>query len=160
MAEPVLMRNDTASYDEDFALWVQDQARLLRERRFAELDLDHLVDEVESVGKSERREIDNRLTVLIAHLLKWRSQPGGRSSGWRATIIEQRRRLAKALQQSPSLKSYPADVFDDCYLSGRLQAAAETGIDFTLFPEAPPFTIDQALRDDYLPKEPDRLDFS
>jgi hypothetical protein len=150
----------TSLYETDLYLWTVEQARLLRERRFAELDLENLVDEVESVGASEKREIANRLDVLIAHLLKWKYQPGARSSGWTGTIDEQRRRLHGLLRQSPSLRRHPADIFDDCHLAGRLRAAKETGIDFTLFPEAPPFTVEQALDDGYLPKEPDLLDQS
>lgn len=159
MAEAAI--HNRTLYEEDLFLWVQEQARLLRERRFDELDLDNLIDEVKGVGGSERSEIENRLTVLAAHLLKWRMQPGLRSSGWRGTIVEQRRRLARALKASPSLKAYPAEVFQDfVYLSARLEAARETGIDFTLFPETPPFTIEQALDDDFLPKEPDLYDQS
>lgn len=151
---------NTGLYQEDFFLWTQEQARLLRERRFDELDLDNLVDEVESVGGSERREIEKRLAVLLAHLLKWRTQPGARSTGWRGTIDEQRWRLARIIESSPSLRRYPAEVFPNCYLSARLRASRETGIDFTLFPEAPPFTLEQALDDGFLPKEPDLYDQS
>ncbi len=151
---------NTGLYQEDFFLWSQEQARLLRERKFEELDLDNLIDEVESVGGSERSAVEKRLTVLMAHLLKWRTQPGARSSGWRGTIDEQRWRLARIVKSSPSLRGYPAEVFAECYLSARLRASRETGIDFTLFPEAPPFTLEQALDDGFLPKEPDLLDQS
>ncbi len=149
-----------ALYDEDFFEWTRQQAQLLREKRFADLDLSNLIDEVESVGTSERSEIENRLDVLLAHLLKWRFQPGARSSGWLGTIAEQRRRIERRLRASPSLKSYPVEIFADAYLSGRLLAAKETGIDFALFPELPPFTVEQALDDGYLPKEPGLLDQS
>ena len=160
MGQPAAIRN-RSPYEEDFFLWTQEQARLLQERQFDELDLDHLVEEVRGVGRSERSEIENRLVVLVAHLLKWRQQPGHRSSGWRGTIAEQRRRLARVLQASPSLKDYPAEVFQDfAYLSARLEAAKDTGIDFTLFPELPPFTVEQVLDDDFLPKEPDLYDQS
>ncbi len=160
MGEPSAIRN-VSLYREDFFLWTQEQAKLLQERRFDEIDLDHLVDEVKSVGRSERSEIENRLVVLVAHLLKWRLQPGHRSSGWRGTIAEQRRRLARALEASPSLRDYPAEVFRDfAYLSARLEAAKDTGIDFTLFPETPPFTVGQALDEGFLPKEPDLCDQS
>lgn len=142
-------------YDTDFFEWTQQQARCLRERRFADLDLDNLIDEVESVGGSDKREIESRLEALIAHLLKWKYQPGARSSSWRGTVVEQRRRLQRLLKASPSLRGYPGEVFPDMYLSGRLQAARETGIDFTLFPDTPPFTVTEALDANYMPKEPD-----
>lgn len=146
-----------ALYDRDFFAWTREQARLLRERRFDDLDLENLIDEVESVGGSEKRELENRLEVLIAHLLKWKYQPGARSSSWSGTINEQRRRLHRVLRDSPSLHRYPQDIFVDAYLSGRLAAARETGIDFTLFPESPPFELGQALDENHWPEEPDLL---
>ncbi len=153
---PAAVRNDL--YDEDFYAWTKRQAELLRERRFADLDLENLIEEVESVGGSEKREIESRLDVLIGHLLKWKYQPGARSNSWRRTIGEQRRRLAKALSASPSLKNDPAEIFETCYLAGRLLASSESGIDFTLFPELAPFTVGEALDDNFWPREPDLLD--
>lgn len=144
-------------YARDFYAWTQEQARLLRERRFGDLDLENLIGEVASVGGSEKREIGNRLAILIGHLLKWTFQPGARSSSWRGTIDEQRRQIAQVLKTSPSLRSYPATVFGDSYLSGRLLASRESGIDFTLFPEEPPFTLDEAVNENFLPREPDLL---
>ena len=149
-----------ALYETDFFRWTQEQARLLRERRWDDLDLENLIDEVESVGRSNKAEIESRLVVLVAHLLKWKYQPGLRSSGWRGTISEQRFRIALVLRDSPSLRGYPGRVFLDQYLAARLRASKETGIDFTLFPETCPFSVEQALDDDFLPKEPDLLDQS
>ena len=145
-------------YEPDVYLWTRAQAALLRARRFDELDLAKLVEEVESVGGSEKREIKSRLGVLIGHLLKWKYQPGGRSSGWVGTITEQRQQLDDIMEMSPSLRGYPAQVFAHCHLSGRLLASKDTGIDFTLFPDAAPFTVEQALDLDYLPAEPGLLD--
>ncbi|WP_375465402.1 DUF29 domain-containing protein [uncultured Methylobacterium sp.] len=147
-------------YETDFYLWTQAQAALLRARRFDELDLENLIDEVASVGGSEKQQIESRLDILLGYLLKWKYQPGARNDSWTATIFEQRGRIARVLRASPSLKRDPADVFDACYVSGRLLASRDTGIDFTLFPQAPPFTLAQALDLDYLPKEPDLLDQS
>lgn len=149
-----------ALHGADFFEWTRQQARLLREKRFADLDLDNLIDEVEAVGSSEKSEIESRLDVLLAHLVKWKYQPGARSSSWIGTIAEQRRRIGRRLRASPSLQPYPAEVFADSYLAARLLAARETGMDVTLFPEQPPFTIEQALDDGFLPKEPDLLDQS
>jgi Domain of unknown function DUF29 len=151
-------RNDL--YEADFYEWTQQQARLLRERRWDDLDLENLIDEVESVGRSEKKEIYSRLKVLLAHLLKWKYQPGARAAGWSGTIREQRERLSMVLEGSPSLGGQPETAFARAYLSARLLAAKETGIDFTLFPEACPFTVEQALDEDFLPKEPDLLDQS
>ena len=97
-------RNDL--YETDFDVWTQEQAQLLRERRFDDLDLDNLVDEVQSVGSSEKREIRNRLVVLLGHLLKWKFQPGGRGSSWIQTIFEQRQLITDIITGSPSLRKY------------------------------------------------------
>ncbi len=139
------------AYDEDFFRWTQEQAQLLRERRFAELDLANLIEEVESVGRSDKREIRSRLEVLLVHLLKWQVQPIARKAGWTDTIAEQRRRVAYVVRDSPSLKSFPAFALADAYLSARFEAARETGLDLSDFPPEPPFTIRQALDPDFLP---------
>jgi Domain of unknown function DUF29 len=132
-------------YETDFYAWTKEQARLLREKRWDDLDLVNLVDEVESVGGSEKRDIRNRLTKLFAHLLKWKHQPGHRGASWRATIRDQRRELAEIVHDSPSLRSYLDRQVKERYLSGRLEAAEETGIAFGLFPEECPFTAEQVL---------------
>ena len=147
-------------YDIDFYEWTQEQARLLGSGRWHDLDLDNLIEEVRSVGLSDKREIESRLQVLVAHLLKWRYQPGQRSSGWAGTIREQRRRIKLVGRDSPSLRGYPSAVFVDEYLGARLKAADETGIDFSLFPETCPFTVEEALDDDFLPPPLGGLDRS
>ena len=98
-------RSAATSYDKDVVLWSQEQAGLLRAGRFAELDIEHLVDEIEDVGKSEKRELASRMAVLLAHLLKWRVQPKNRGASWRATINDQRKRIALASKGTPSLKA-------------------------------------------------------
>jgi hypothetical protein len=140
-------------YETDFYAWTQEQARLLRERRWSDLDLENLVDEVESVGGSEKREIRNRLTILLAHLLKWKYRPGHRGSSWTGTIFEQRGQLADILESSPSLRDYFRRQVEDRYLSGRLAAAKETGMAFGLFPEQCPFTVDQILDLHFFPED-------
>jgi hypothetical protein len=140
-------------YDTDFYVWCNEQARLVRERRFAELDLENVAEELESMGRSDKRQIESRLEVLIAHLLKWKFQPGARTPRWRGTISEQRRRIARVAEESPSLKGYPAATVLDVYESARIAAADETGIDYTLFPDACPFTPEEILDPDFLPKQ-------
>jgi hypothetical protein len=140
-------------YETDFYAWTREQARLLRERRWDDLDLENLVDEVESVGGSEKREIRNRLTKLIAHLLKWQYQPGSRGSSWRTTIRDQRRELAEIIHDSPSLRAYVHKQARERYLSGRLEAADETGIAFGLFPDECPFTPEQVLSLEFWPED-------
>ena len=140
-------------YDTDFFVWCHEQARLVREGRFKELDIENVVEELESMGRSDKHQIRSRLEVLIAHLLKWRYQPGARKPGWLETIREQRSRISYLLEDSPSLQSFPASVALQSYTAARLKASKETGIDFTLFPETCPFTPEQILDPDFLPKE-------
>ena len=155
MSHAVSVPSSESLYDEDLVLWAAQQAHLLQDGRYRDLDLENLIDEVEGVGHSQRDAIESRLTILLAHLLKWRYQPGMRSGSWRGTIFEQRRGIAGLIRTSPSLRAYPEEVFADCYLSGRLLAAKETGIDLTLFPEQAPFQPIETLDQDYLPPEPD-----
>ncbi len=147
-------------YDTDFFVWCNEQARLVRERRFDELDIENVAEELESMGRSDKHQIRSRLEVLIAHLLKWKYQPGARKSGWAGTIIEQRLRIADLIDDSPSLKKHPASIAFSAYRAGRLKASNETGIDFTLFPDECPFTAEEILDPDFLPKEPDLDDQS
>ena len=143
----------TDLYEQDFFAWTQQQAQLLRDGRFSELDLENLIEEVACVGRSERKEINSRLKIIIAHLIKWRFQPGARSPSWRGTIDEQRSKVAAVLSASPSLKRYPGERLKLDYLSARLLAAKETGIDFSIFSEDCPFTIEQILDENFWPKE-------
>lgn len=140
-------------YETDFYAWTQEQAQLLRERRWADLDLENLIDEVGSVGGSERREIRNRLVGLIAHLLKWKYQPGRRGPSWRRTISEHRRQLADIVQTSPRLRNYLISQVHERYLGGTLDAADQTGIAIGLFPEECPFTFEQVLDLNFFPED-------
>jgi hypothetical protein len=144
-------------YETDFHAWTQQQARLLRERRWGDLDLENIAEEIETLGRSDKRQIESRLEILIAHLLKWKYQPGLRSPSWSGTITEQRLRIGDLLKESPSLKRYPAKVFLRHYLGARLKASVETGIAFELFPEDCPFTIEEALDVDFFPEEPGHI---
>ena len=155
MPHAAFASSDIARHDDDFVLWSQEQARLLREGRFGHLDVAHLVDAVEALGHGQREAIEHRMIVLLAQLLKWKYQPGERSANWRASIGEQRRQIAGSIRKSPSLRGYPAEIFERCYPSGRLRAAEETGIDPMLFPDRTPFELAEALDDGFLPREPD-----
>src|SRR5690348_6101090 len=103
------------AYDEDFYKWTQRTAELLREGRIEELDRDHAAEEIAEMGNRDRREVLNRLRVLITHLLKWRIQPGYRGSSWIATINEQRDQLELVLEDSPSLRRYAEDRLRGIY---------------------------------------------
>lgn len=142
------------SYDNDVILWSEHEARLLRARRFAELDIEHLADEIEDVGKSEKREFASRMAVLLAHLLKWSFQPENRSNSWRATIALQRKRIALAIKTTPSLKAVMRDPDwrEDMWLEALAQAQKETGLDTDELPETCPWRIEQAAEKDFWPE--------
>jgi hypothetical protein len=147
-------RSTTTSYDKDVILWSEQQARLLRAGRFAELDIEHLADEIEDVGKSEKRELASRMAVLLAHLLKWSSQPEVRSNSWRSTIVVQRKRVALAIKATPSLKAVMRDPDwrEDVWLDALEQAQKETGLALEDLPAACPWTMEQAAEQDFWPE--------
>jgi hypothetical protein len=138
-------------YEKDFHLWLTETASLLRERRFSKLDLPNLIEEIETLGRSEKRVVESNLVVLLIHLLKWKYQFNKRSHSWRYTIEEHRDRLHSYLSDSPSLQPYVLGVFAGCYQRGRRLAAAETGFTIDSFPTESPFTPEEALDVDYLP---------
>lgn len=144
----------TAAYEADFHAWSKDQAARLRELRPNSIDWENLAEEIETLGRSEKREIESRMNVLVLHLLKWSWQPEHRKSGWRASIIEQRRQLARIVRENPSLADYPAAVLEEEFEVARLNAADETGLPEETFPETCPFTIDQVLDPDFWPDAP------
>ena len=141
------------AYNKDIIAWANEQAALIRAGRFELLDLEHIAEEIEDVGKSEQRELENRMAVLIAHLLKWQYQPTHRGASWQRTIKDQRKMVLKRLKQTPSLKISLVDVewIDDAWTDATLQAAKETGIELIKFPQACPWTMEQVLDDEFLP---------
>jgi len=139
------------SCDEDFVGWLEDQARRARRGEAGELDLENIAEELEGMARSDRREIRNRLIVLLTHLLKYSAQPRRRSSGWLATIGEERSRIATVIDDSPSLKSFPGSILERCYADARSRAALETALPESDFPERCPFGVDQALDPRWLP---------
>ncbi|WP_421858468.1 DUF29 domain-containing protein [Oricola sp.] len=138
-------------YDTDYHQWTVEQGRLLRDGKLNLLDRENLAEEIESSGRSEKREIESRLAVLLLHLLKWKYQSEKRKSGWEASIKVQRDRLKKALNKNPSLKNYPAEELITVYREARVDAEKETGLDFETFPEDCPFSIGDILDDGFLP---------
>lgn len=128
----------TSAYQADIVAWANQQAALLRAGRFDQLDLQHLADEIEDVGKSEQREFASRMAVLLAHLLKWKFQPEFRGASWQATIHTQRDRLSKRLEKTPSLRPLlqDEDWRMDIWADAVLMATKETGIGFDRFPSA------------------------
>ncbi|MBC5798000.1 DUF29 domain-containing protein [Sphaerospermopsis sp. LEGE 00249] len=139
-------------YNEDFYLWIETTAKQLKNGNFAEIDLENLIEEIESMGRSEKRSLKSNLLILLMHLLKYKYQPDKRSNSWLSTIFEHRRRLKEELTESPSLKKYFAEVFSECYQDARKQASLETGLSIDTFSVDCPFTTDEILNQDYLPE--------
>lgn len=139
-------------YETDIIAWADEQAALLRAGQFSGIDVTHLAEEIEDVGKSERRELTSRVAVLLAHLLKWQFQPGRRGSSWQRTIKEQRRAIAAHLRETPSLKTSLADQNwkEGVWADATTKAIEETGLD--LFPEDCPWTVDEILSLQFYPE--------
>ena len=133
------------AYSEDYVGWIEDTARAIEEGRFSEIDRAALADEVRDLGKSERRELESALRLLVMHLLKTKYQPDKASRSWQATIRVQRKQLAKFLRQSPSLHPELPELLSDAYDNARIDAANETGIDLDTFPETCPWTVAEVL---------------
>jgi hypothetical protein len=138
-------------YEQDYALWLEATCQLLQAGHWAELDLANLLEELEDMGRSEKRALTSNLVVVLMHLLKYAHQPEQRSNSWRFTIKEHRRRLQEALSTSPSLKPYLDQVLAECYQDARDLAATETGLSLDHFPTQCPYSPTQVLDRDYLP---------
>ena len=138
-------------YERDFCLWLKQQAALLREGRFDELDLANLIEEIEAMARHDKKAIKSNLVVLLTHLLKHQFQPEQRSSSWRGSIVEHRQRLRDDFEESPSLRPYAAAVFTRAYADARERASAETGLPPRSFPKSSPYTLEQTLDPTFLP---------
>ncbi len=143
------------TYEKDVVSWSQEQARLLRKGEFSRLDIEHIADEIEDVGKAEQRELASRLAVLLAHLLKWRCQPQLRGKSWPDTIAIQRKSIARRLNATPTLKATLKDPAwrEDVWLDALKDAIGETGLDASAFPETCPWSMSQALDPEFWPED-------
>jgi len=135
----------TIAYEKDIIGWANEQARLLRAGKFDLLDLKNIAEEIEDVGKSEQRELANRMAVLLAHLLKWEHQTERRGASWQLTIRNQRKAVLRRLEDTPSLKGKLVDNrwLEAVWSDAVIQAATETGL--SDFPEECPWTLDEIL---------------
>ncbi len=132
-------------YDQDFYQWTQEQAALLKAGALAQLDIENLIEEVESMGKSQRRELYSRLVVLIMHMLKWDYQTGRRGKSWIKTIATQRTEIEFLLFDNPSLKHELEGLLTMVYRSAVKQAVTETGLALKTFPEICPYSVEQIM---------------
>ena len=137
-------------YESDFHLWTVAQAKALRTGEVALLDVAHLAEELEALGRSEKHEIASRLKIILVHLLKWQTQPERRSRSWQVTLLVQRQEIAERMEASPSLRAYPAEILRKQYRAALCLAAAETGLPEAEFAKDCPFTIAEVLDPDCL----------
>jgi len=139
-------------YLADFNSWIDQTAQLLRESRWHEVDVPHLIEEVEGLGKSERRGIASQLTRLLLHLLKWQYQTQRRSDSWLDSITDARTQIELAIEDSPSLISYPVEQLEESYQRARRQAAKQTSMAIAMFPDVCPYSPELVLAEDWLPE--------
>ena len=134
-----------SNYDSDFYAWANEQAALLRAGRLGQADIEHIAQEIESMGRTEKRELVSRLRVLLRHLLKWRFQPTGRGSSWKASIRVQRLDLAEHLKDNPSLKTIVPQAIATAFEGAIIEAADETKLPEYAFPAVCPWSFDQLM---------------
>jgi hypothetical protein len=142
----------TTNYDTDFYVWTQQQAEALRAKDVAVLDLEHLAEEIESLGIADEHAITRHLQRLLLHLLKWRYQPTHRTPSWRRSIRQARDAIADRLARSPSLRDYPARRVPLAYRRARRDAVDDTGLPLATFPEVCPWDVAQLLDEDFWPE--------
>jgi len=140
------------SYENDVIAWANEQAAYIRAGHFNLLDIEHIADEIEDVGKSEQRELMSHMTGLIAHLLKWKFQPTHRGASWEKTIKAKRKEIGFSLKETPSLKTRLADRdwLDVVWAKAVAQAVSETDLD--IFSEACLWDVEQIMQTSFWPE--------
>lgn len=141
-------------YETDVIAWANEQAALIRAGRFDQLDIEHIADEIEDVGKSEQRELESRMSVLLAHLLKWKYQPERRGNSWEATIRTQRTNILRRIKKTPSLKYSLSDTewWDGVWDDALALAAQETQFALNVFPASCPWDFTTITNDEFWPQ--------
>lgn len=140
------------AYEADFAAWAERQAALLKAGRLDALDVVNLAEEIESLGRSDRRALIHQLDRVLIHLLKMRHQSSRQSRSWSNSIADGRRQIELILSDSPSLRGALEAGFEACYTRARREAARQTRLAIETFPATAPFTLDQAIEDGYWPE--------
>lgn len=149
------IKEPTASlYEADYHAWTQEQAAKLKRGDFAHIDVPNLIEEIESLGRSEERELASRLAQLLMHLLKWEYQRLRRGKSWTRSIREQRRSVEKLLQRMPSLRPTLDAAIADAYPDALVLFERDTGLNIVPLPEECPYTVEQVLLPDWLPPSP------
>jgi hypothetical protein len=151
MSDSSLTGQSSPAYETDFYAWTIEQAKFLQEQKWNCLDIPNLVEEIESLGRQERRELKNRLGILLGHLLKWEFQPQNRSRSWLATIREQRFQVLQLLAESPSLQPKLPEAMETAYQSALNLAVRETSLSYKVFRPECPYSLEQVLDSGFFP---------
>ena len=139
------------SYEKDFYSWTYEQAELLRTGQFNSLDIPNLIEEIETMGRSEKRELESRLTVLLLHFLKWKYQEVRRGKSWQLSIDEQRIKFEETLNENPGLKPQLDEILKKAHRLAVIQASRETKISKNVFPENCPWELPQLIEEGFYP---------
>jgi hypothetical protein len=149
---PLTPKQSSSLYEQDYYQWIAMTVKQIRQGKLADVDWHNVLEELETLGRSEKRQLKSRLMVLIEHLLKlayWNAERDYNARGWNNTIVEQRRQIELLLQDSPSLQPILADLLAECYAQARKDTSRKTGLDLDTFPDYPPFSLEQVLDFDY-----------
>lgn len=147
-----LKGNYQTLYETDYAEWIKATVEKLRSRDYNNVDWENLIEEIEDIGRNDRRSLKSNFIVVLLHLLKWQFQPDRRSGSWEGSIIEHRRRVREAIEESPSLQPYLESIFAECYTQAVKQAKAETRLPLETFPHQCLYQLADVLNDDFLPE--------
>ncbi len=139
-------------YETDYLQWIETTIKKLQSQDYTNVDWENLIEEITDMGRSERRSLKSNFIVILVHLLKWQFQPEKRSGSWEGSIIEHRRRVQEALDDSPSLKPYLESIFAECYTQAVKQAKAETGLSLESFPVMCLYGLPEVIADEFLPQ--------
>lgn len=141
-----------ALYDEDLCVWAATNAELLRQGKYQQLDIAHLIEEIEDMGKNDQRSLASHLRNLLMHLLKWQYQANIQSRGWQSSVINARVEIERLLKDSPSLRGAMAQLLELEYVPARRLASVETQLPIKTFPIPCPYSLEQVLNEDWLPQ--------
>ncbi|OIP73326.1 MAG: hypothetical protein AUK43_00240 [Oscillatoriales cyanobacterium CG2_30_40_61] len=148
------LSQNNSLYEQDYYLWLLQTSKLLQEGKLNQVDINSLIEEIDSMGRSEKKEIKSRLIILIEHLLKlnyWQAEKEYNARGWRNTVVEQRLQIDLSLEDSPSLIKVLDESFLDCYNKARISTLQKYQLSGDLFPIQPPFSLEDILDSNYLP---------
>jgi len=146
------MNSLTTEYEQDIYQWTLHHVQLLRQKRWNEIDVEHLIEELETMAGRDRRELISRFIVLLTHLLKWHFQPIQRSSSWDGSIAEQRIQIMRLLKSAPSLKNFCKNAMTEAYPDAIKIAMKETKLTASTFPNDCPYTVEQVLDENFFPQ--------